>query len=176
MSSDQFLMSIVAGLVSALTLGIVLWLIRVVWKSRIEPWWENRLYSDARIDGAWETKLITTEEPCDYHEVARATQTGHSLEGTLDCIVGPDKGNVCQFVGVIRNNIVSAYYWNRDKSSIDSGSFALRLEGNGKKLVGHTAYYYDYDHSLVSREYVWSRIEKISDNGAQPAPEGASIA
>jgi len=58
MTSDQFMLSIIAGLVSATVLGIVLWLIRTIWKNKIEPWWENHLYSDARVDGAWEAKKL----------------------------------------------------------------------------------------------------------------------
>jgi hypothetical protein len=169
MASGQFMLSVIAGLVSASALGIVLWLIRVVWKNNIEPWWENKLYSDARIDGVWETKLVT-EDQSDYREEAWIVQTGHSIRGTLYCTVGIDKGRSYKFAGVIRNTILSAYYWNSDKTAIDSGSFALRLEDNGDKLSGHTIYYYDTDHTLMPREYIWTRKKSPSNSGVQPTP------
>jgi hypothetical protein len=170
MASGQFISSVVAGLVSASILGIVLWLIRAIWKGKIEPWWENKLYSDARVDGAWETKLVRAEDSEDYQEEVSIVQTGHSIKGTLYCTIGVDKGRSYEFDGVIRNTILSAYYWNSDKTAIDSGSFTLRLEDNGDRLAGHTVYYYDIDHSLVSREYIWTRKKSSSNNGVGSRP------
>lgn len=158
--SLAFAESVVSGVVAAVLLGIFNWLLRVVWRSHISPWWENITYSDARIDGAWETKL-TTELDADYKEIAKIKQIGHKVSGTIECTSGIDKGNEYEFIGTIRNTILSAYYWNTDKTALDSGSFSLRLECNGDSLHGYTSYYFDNDHSLKSREYCWTRRRRV---------------
>lgn len=155
-----FAESVVAGIVAAVSLGVFNWVLRVVWRSNISPWWENLAYSDARIDGTWETKL-TTELDSDYREVAKIRQVGHQVTGTIECTSGVDKGNAYEFIGTIRNTILSAYYWNTDKTALDSGSFSLRLESNGDRLRGYTSYYFDNDHSLKSREYCWTRHRTV---------------
>jgi len=164
MTTDQLLLFIIAGLMSALVLSIVLRIIRLVRKNNNEPLWKYKLFSHTRISGAWETKINLTDSQDEYREEASISQTGHTVEGTLNCIDEPGKGNVYRFVGKIRNNIVNAYYWNLDRSSHDSGTFTLRIEENGQKLVGHTSYYCDLDYSLESREYVWTRIYSASNS------------
>ena len=159
MTLDQLSIGVISGLVSAALFGLILFLIRTVWKRHIEPWWENKVYSDARIDGQWMSSLHTQSTQSD-RELIAVTQTGHNIEGDIQCVSGPDEGRAYKFVGCIKNQILSAYYWNVDRRSIDSGSFSLRLEADGGQLKGHTVYYHDLSHSLVSREYTWTR-EKI---------------
>lgn len=159
-SSIAFWYSVVSGVVAAVLLGTFNWIVREIWRHRVSPWWENMAYSDARVDGEWETKL-TTEMDSDYREIARVQQVGHSVVGTIECISGVDRGNKYEFSGSIRNTILSAHYWNTDKTALDSGSFTLRLECNGERLAGFTSYYFDNDHSLKSREYCWTRCHKL---------------
>ncbi len=160
MPVDTVGLSILTGIVSAALLALFNWVIRELWKTHLSPWWENKLYSDARIDGNWESKL-TTEMDDDYRERVTVNQVGHSVSGKFVCISGVDKNNAYEFRGTIRNTILNCYYWNTDKGSLDSGSFTLRLERNGELLVGYTTYYFDIDHSLKSRAYCWSRIPKV---------------
>ncbi len=51
MTLDQLTIGVVSGLVSAALFGLVLFLISTVWKVHVDPWWENKLYGDARVDG-----------------------------------------------------------------------------------------------------------------------------
>jgi len=162
MKASDFLTSFVAGLVAATVIGGFTWVVRAVWLAHVSPWWENHIYKDARVDGVWETTL-TTQREANYHERATVNQVGHAVNGTLECVSGVDKGNTYEFKGVIRNGILSAYYWNTRKSALDSGSFTLRLEENGDRLAGHTVYYFDKNHTLVSREYCWARIIQLKD-------------
>ncbi|MDO9571513.1 MAG: hypothetical protein Q7J58_19360 [Hydrogenophaga sp.] len=158
--------SVVAGVVAAILLGGFNWIIKSVWLAHISPWWENLTYSDARVDGIWETKLITDLDS-DYREVAKIKQVGHRVAGTIECTNGVDRGNAYEFIGTIRNTILSAYYWNTDKTALDSGSFSLRLESNGERLRGYTSYYFDIDHSLKSREYCWTRHRVVNHETKQ---------
>lgn len=136
--------------------GLCLFLVRTVWKSHLQPWWENSLYQDARIDGEWISTIYTKSTDRD-EELVNIKQTGHTIEGDMRCIAGPDKGRSYKLVGCIKNQILSGYYWKVDRTSIDSGSFSLRLEQNGSILCGHTVYYNDVANALVSRDYSWLR-------------------
>jgi hypothetical protein len=157
MTLNEITIGVISGIVSSVILGVLYFLIQTVWKMHVEPWWENKLYGDARVDGRWMSEIHTESTPPDK-ELITVRQTGHNVEGEIQCVSGPDKGRAYNFTGCIRNQILSGYYWNTDKHSIDSGSFSMRLEMDGSRLVGHTVYYHDDDHSLLSRVYDWNRI------------------
>lgn len=158
MTLEQLTVGVVSGVVATALISLIFFLIRTVWKAHVEPWWENKLYEDARIDGEWTSTLHAESTEPDEEQI-NVRQTGHKLEGDIQCISGPDKGRSYTFVGCIKNQILSGYYWNIDRTSIDSGSFSLRLEQDGSVLRGHTVYYNDTNHSLVSRPYTWTRIK-----------------
>ena len=169
MTLEQMSIGVISGLVSAGLFGAILFLIRTVWKGYIEPWWENKLYSDARIDGQWMSSLHAESTEPDK-ELITIRQTGHNVEGDIQCVSGPDEGRAYKFIGCIKNQIFSGYYWNVDRRSIDSGSFSLRLEEDGGKLRGHTVYYNDSSHSLLSREYTWIREKIPAGNSSIESP------
>jgi hypothetical protein len=118
---EQLTIGVISGVVAAALFGLLVFLLRAVWKSRVEPWWENKLYEDARIDGEW-TSTLHAESTSSDEEVVNVRQTGHNIKGDIKCIAGPDKGRSYAFVGCIKNQILSGYYWNIDRTSIDSGS------------------------------------------------------
>ena len=161
MFKEQMTIGIISGLISAILLGLSLYLFRTVWKFWIEPWYENKLYCDARIDGEWTATLTAHETAPDCENVV-IKQTGHAVTGQIECVSGPDANRKYIFTGVIRNQILSAYYWNASKGSIDSGSFSLHLEGDGNELNGYSAYYQDQKNNVVGREYKWLRKNKVA--------------
>lgn len=154
--SEQLVIGVTAGLFAAGILAISSFLVRVVWRTQVEPWWENKLYGDARLDGEWiaELKAESTNNDC---ETVTVEQVGHNISGKIVCTNGPDEGRRYQFVGTFKNQILTGYYWNIRKTSIDSGSFSLRLENDGNRLKGWSSYYHDTGHQIVSREYEWNR-------------------
>jgi hypothetical protein len=165
----ELTIGVVSGIVTSALIGLSVFLVRTIWKSRVQPWWENTLYQDARIDGEW-TSTLKAESTDSDEEVVNVRQTGHQIQGDITCIAGPDKGRSYAFVGCIKNQILSGYYWNIDRTSIDSGSFSLHLEDNGSALRGYSVYYNDATNMLVSRSYSWVRRKVPGGESTIEAP------
>lgn len=148
--------SIFSGIISAVLVTFMYWLTKFLWVKQLRPFWENLLYSDIRINGTWIAQL-TTPVVAEYKEEVTVNQTGHKIDGTIICTVGPDLGRKYKFSGTFRNSMLSAFFWVENSTTLDTGSFSLRIENNGSRLAGFTTYYFDDDHKLVSREYIWMR-------------------
>jgi hypothetical protein len=145
LSLNSFTVGIVSGLVTALIIA----LFDQVWVKIINPWFEEKVYSDAKIEGRWESYCLDSTK-CDLVDIKRV---GHKVIGTITTIVGPDKGKIYAFTGTFRNLILTATYISDNKSYLDRGSFTLMLIENGDMLKGHVAYYLDDKHEIVSGEY-----------------------
>lgn len=173
--SDPMLVGVISGLVATGIFSFSVFVASVAWRKIIEPWWENKLYQDARIDGEWVTTLEAKSTEDDV-EVVTVTQVGHNIIGDIACTQGPDEGKRYKFKGTFRNQILTGHYWNTKKTSIDSGSFSLRLENDGSRLKGFTSYYHDDTHNIIAREYTWVRRgSAISSNKSmQPTPSAAA--
>lgn len=170
--SDPLLVGVVSGLVATGIFSFSVFFLSVVWRKIIEPWWENKLYKDARIDGEWLTKLEAKKTENDV-EVVSIIQVGHAINGDIACTQGPDEGKKYKFKGTFRNQILTGHYWNTKKTSIDSGSFSLRLENDGARLKGYTSYYHDETHNIIAREYTWVRrgTADCSNKSMQPTAD-----
>ncbi len=173
--TSELTIGIIAGVVATALVGLSVFLVRTVWSVYVQPWWENTLYKDARIDGEWISTLHAESTGSD-EEVVNIRQTGHNIQGDINCIAGPDKGRSYAFVGCIKNQILSGYYWNIDRTSIDSGSFSLHLEENGSALRGHTVYYNDTTNMLLSRPYSWQRRKVPGGESTIETPKAPSDA
>jgi hypothetical protein len=173
--SDEILVGVVSGLLATGIFSFTLFFVSVLWRKQIEPWWENKLYQDARIDGEWVTELEAQQTDKDV-EVASINQVGHSICGNITCTQGPDEGRKYKFKGTFRNQILTGYYWNTKKTSIDSGSFSLRLENDGERLKGYTSYYHDDSHNIISRKYTWVRRvnEQRPNDSIQPTADAST--
>lgn len=156
--------AVVTGIVAGLVTAGLLWLGRAVWKDQVEPWWENLVYKDTRLDGSNWHAVLETDVVEKYEEDVSLKQVGHKVYGTMTCVEGPesDKGHSYKFNGSFRNSILSATYFATDRSALDCGSFSLQLKDNGNKLEGHVSYYFDPDHLIMSRPYVWTRVSGTS--------------
>lgn len=156
--NDQMIIGVYSGLLATGIFSFVVFVCSVIWRKVISPWWENKLYQDARIDGEWVAEINAKTTDNDI-EVITISQVGHDIRGDIVCTQGPDEGRKYKFNGTFRNQILTAYYWNTKKTSIDSGTFSLRLENDGEELRGFTSYYHDTGHSIIAREYHWKRRE-----------------
>ena len=153
--------AILTGIVGGLVTAGMLWLARAIWKDRVEPWWENLVYKDIRLDGAKWHAVITTDVIEKYEEDVTLKQIGHKVYGTIKCVEGPetDIGRSYDFSGSFRNSILSATYFTKDRSALDCGSFTLQLKENGIKLEGYVSFYFDPDHLIKSRPYTWTTAD-----------------
>jgi hypothetical protein len=68
------------------------------------PWFEERVYKDAQIEGKWFSLYPTTEEH--RQETISLTRHGHAVTGTMICTAGFDEGEQYQLSGSFRNLIL----------------------------------------------------------------------
>jgi hypothetical protein len=147
---EQIGIGIIAGLLTTLLVVVV----RQLWVTVIEPWYENRVYKDVRIEGVWHGKYGEGEFG---EEVVRISRVGHNVTGSITVTNGPDKGQSYVFSGTFSNLILTAAYTAKDTSNLDRGSYCLMLVNNGSNLVGYSSFYEDSKHKIVSGKCTWSR-------------------
>jgi len=141
------------GIVSGLITTFLIVVLREVWLKIIEPWYEERVYKDARIEGRWRTKYGSI----DNKEIVELQRTGHSISGKITVVGGADQGMVYDISGTFNNLLLTGSYVPVNRSCLDRGSFTLMLVSNGERLEGHTSYYLDGEHTVVPDSYVWVR-------------------
>ena len=145
------------GVIGGLVTTLFVVVLRSIWVNIILPWFEEKIYKDAKIEGTW--KGAYKNGACG-DEVIKINQSSHRITGTMTCISGPDKGQVYQLEGEFKNLILTASYSSREIGSLDRGSITLMLKNNGHELTGHCSYYSDEEHNVVDAEYTWLRNGK----------------
>src|ERR1700759_165257 len=54
---STFISSLLAGVVSGVIVSLIVFACRVQWLKVLQPWYENRLYKGAKIEGLWGTTI-----------------------------------------------------------------------------------------------------------------------
>lgn len=141
------------GIVSGLITTFLVVVMRELWLKVIQPWYEERVYKDAKIEGRWRTSYGSI----DSKEIVELQRTGHSISGKITVVEGADQGTVYDMRGTFNNLLLTGSYVPVNRSYLDRGSFTLMLVTNGERLEGHTSYYLDGKHTVVADRYVWDR-------------------
>jgi hypothetical protein len=147
--------NLLSGLVSGVIVALLLVGFRSFWDQILVPWFEERVYKDARIEGKWFSLYPTTEE--NRQEVITLTRHGHTVTGTMICIVGDDEGEQYQLSGSFRNLILPLVYETESKSKTDRGTLTLKLVGNAQELRGKLASYFTVTDGIATTDVIWFR-------------------
>ena len=125
----------------------------VSWRNILVPWYEDRIYRDARIEGAWSGEILfSSGATVAYHlEIKRAS---HRITGTM---TGLESGETYAISGEFKNMLLTYQYESNNPLSIDRGCFSLLLQNNGKKLVGCGAFYYPPNHRIEKADIEYRR-------------------
>ena len=134
---------IVNGLIGGLVATFLTLVIRKMWLSIIMPWYEERVYHDAHFEGRWEgsESFSDTDPPLVDRFTMEIRRQGHRVEATTTCLEGPDRGKVYEFSGSFKNLILTLSWMPRDDTSLERGTLTVKLVENGRKFVGHGAFY-----------------------------------
>lgn len=157
---SDIVFSLVTGLVSGLIATFFAVGFARFWKTVVEPWFENMVYKDARVEGRWLARgtfdflnLGQVEE--EFSVTLR--RIGHHVCGTAVCVSGPDKGLTYHLDGTFRNLLLTCTYTSQNSAALDRGVYSLMLLNNGKTLRGHCLYYCYLEHDVRTCAYEWNR-------------------
>jgi hypothetical protein len=159
----SLLATIGVGVIAGAIASAFVFFIQVIWKRIIEPWYEKRVYKDAKIDGVWEGKIATLcDTSGEYKEQITLEQIGHQVKGRILCTAGIDLGKEYALEASFKNLILSGTYSQKDPKSLDRGSFSFKLVENGNKLKGYTSFYYTPEDRINYSEYIWERKKLVT--------------
>jgi len=144
---------IAIGIISGLLTTFIVVVIQKLWSGAIEPWYEERIYRDAKIEGTWEGLY----PEIDLKEVVTLKRTAHKVEGVVAIVEGPDQGKTYEISGTFKNLILTASYSAVDRRSLDRGSYTLMLKNNGQRFEGFSSFYEDTGSKVDSGACIWVR-------------------
>ena len=100
--------AVIGGVIASF---IILFVFEILWKELIEPWYEENVYRDAKVEGEWETELMAlNSDKGAYKELVSLKRTGHKVTGEIGCISGGEKGRICDVEGTFRNLLLCGTY------------------------------------------------------------------
>lgn len=149
--------NITIGIVSGLFTTLVVVVFHRLWISVIEPWYEERIYKDAKIEGRWKSE--TDYSGIKLTELYVLQRKSHSITGTATVLEGPVpwQGKTFTIEGVFKNMILTASYTSTDPSTFDRGTLTLMLENNGQTLCGQLIFYFDPEHRVKATTVEWQK-------------------
>jgi hypothetical protein len=147
--------SLISGIVSGLLVAAFLLICRRFWNGTVIPWFEERVYKDAKIEGEWFSVYPTWQDK--REEAILLTRHGHAVTGVITCTNGEDEGEQYDVHGSFRNMILPLVYEAHDRSKTDRGTITLKLTRNAVTLEGKLAYYHDPQDAIDNADVIWFR-------------------
>jgi len=153
--------AVISGLVSGLLVTLFVVVFHAWWVKIIVPWFEDRVYKDARIEGKWLALYPTTIEL--RQENVSLSRHGHEVKGNIICSTGPDEGEKYSVHGSFRNMILVLIYETSDMAKTDRGTLTLKSVSNADRLEGTLSAYTDDTDSIESVPVIWFRTKAAMD-------------
>jgi hypothetical protein len=151
--------NLILGLVSGVIVAILVVAFRPFWYQVLIPWFEERVYKDAKIEGAWFSLYPTTEG--NRQETITLKRQAHQVSGTIICTVGGlDEGERYHVSGSFRNMILALIYESEDRSKTDRGTITLKLVRNAWRLEGKIGVYASYTDKIDALDVIWFRSKE----------------
>jgi hypothetical protein len=145
--------SLLAGVVSGVIASLIVFAFRVHWVRVLQPWYENRLYKGAKIEGLWSTTINFPDKVTNRHRID-LERTGYSVHGSVICVSGYSEGETYELSGTFKDLILTGSYQMRGRG-LERGTFTLMMIGGGQKLSGFLAYYDNDQHSVRTTQCEW---------------------
>jgi hypothetical protein len=147
--------------VASLLVLLFLTICRVLWSSFLEDVWLKLTYRHMiDIGGRWDAEYKNVHGN-DIREEMHIKQFGWHIRGEIAYhIQQADKGGADKtfcFDGIFRNDLICAYYWNKDRRQRGSGTFTLALIEQGNVFDGRYAWYDVVTSSVDAGPYRWTR-------------------
>src|SRR5881227_3242734 len=101
MNNSPITSGIISGIISGLLVAFVLIVFREIWRRWLVPWFEERVYKDAKIEGEWYSLYPTWADR--RRETITLERQGHAVSGNIICTHGFDEGERYIVAGSFRN-------------------------------------------------------------------------
>jgi hypothetical protein len=168
----DFATSTLSGILGGVIATLICVVFREMWIKVIDPWWEEKVYKDAHIEGRWTSKY--TLDGVARESVWAIHRIGHSIKATVTRTKGPDAGSTWTYVGTFRNLTLTATYSRADRRMLDRGAITLMLENNGEMLRGWLTFYSNRENQVRSVEYECTRfLEDAVLSGHRDTPNAS---
>lgn len=148
-TSNEIIFALTVGIVASLISVLLSLFFREVWIKILVPWYEERLYQGAEIEGVWHA-TTKYEDGGSNESIYTIERKGHRIWGEIHAPIGIDKGKKWKFHGRFRDLILTAIYESTNQRILDKGSISLMLNHNGEKLTGYLIYYANNGNQMKS--------------------------
>ena len=160
--ADQIALALTLGIVSGLLTTFLIWLLTVIWRSKIVPWYEARVYQGIHIQGAWSLEHDKdAEDPWAHSESLTLVQTAHRISGaaTLSSLEDPERPPSSLTVdGGISDRIVSLSLNSPLKDRLSYSVLLLEVVGDGTILSGEVSFYNVESSQIESSSVKYKKI------------------
>lgn len=163
-------LSLVAGVVSGVIASLIVFAFRVYWLKILQPWYENRLYQGAVIEGDWTTTIDFPDGTTNTHRIT-LRRVGYTVSGVANCVSGYSEGQTYEFAGTFKNLLLTGTYQVTNSRSLERGTFTLMLVQGGARLQGYLSYYDNLVHSVRSAPCEWVIAGDIIPGAHNPRPQ-----
>lgn len=160
--------SLVAGVVSGVIASLIVFAFRVYWLKILQPWYENRLYQGAVIEGDWTTTIDFPDGNTNTHRIT-LRRVGYAVSGVANCVSGYSEGQTYEFTGTFKNLLLTGTYQVTNSRSLERGTFTLMLVQGGARLQGYLSYYDNMVHSVRSAPCEWVIAGDVIPGAHSPA-------
>jgi hypothetical protein len=154
-----FGISLAASLLAVLFLGTF----RVLWNWWLQDVWVKLTYRHVTdIAGRWDAEYQDIHGN-QIREEMHLYQFGWRIRGEVSYHVRLPAGKASDKTfcveGIFRNDLLSAYYWNKDRRQRGSGTFTLTLIEQGNVFDGCYAWYDVVSSKVDCGQYRWNRAQ-----------------
>ena len=148
---------------------VFMWISKILWVYLVENLWLKLTCRHlANISGLWVAKYKATKTH-QYTEVLNLKQYGHKIVGdstfTIEDLEGHGKEERKFAIrGILRNDLLSCYYHNKNRRQKGSGTFTVALLGCGAQMLGHGTFYDTDKSETMPVEYELQYKKESSNN------------
>jgi hypothetical protein len=110
------------------------------------------------LSGKW-TSEYRDQKGNDCYDDIEITQYGHKIVGTMNYRITyheqgkPEKHKAFRIVGLLRNDMLTAYFWNDDRKQKGSGAFTVSLSREGNDMDGKCTWFDVEANEIVTDDY-----------------------
>ncbi len=154
--------SLVIGVVAGVVATFLVFTLRAIWERIIMPWYEERLYQGAEIEGVWLSEITFPSGEINKHRM-RLRRQGYNITGRSICFEGYSEGNAYDMHGTFKNLTLSCTYRIDDPRRLEQGAMVAMMLDDGKAMKGVVAFYDDKTNSILSANCEWTEEKTVPD-------------